>query len=173
MDYKIIDNFLPSDSFNHIQEHLLGPNIEWAYNSSMAMPDNECYHDPYDFQFTHTFYRNSQPSSHHISLLDPILQVLNPSALVRIKGNLQPRSAHIVTHQHHLDHDFFDGKIAIFYVNSNNGYTLLSNGTKINSVENRLLIFDGNILHTGTTCTDQKVRVVINFMFYQWTNNNI
>jgi hypothetical protein len=170
MNYKIIDNFLPLDKFKEIKEHMLGPHLEWAFNSFVAYPDSELSKDPYDFQFTHTFYYKCQPRSSRLNVIDPILQQINPSAVVRIKANLQTRTEKIVTHQYHLDHNDFDGKIAIFYINTNNGYTIFEDGTKVESIENRLVIFDGDVLHTGTTCTDQKVRCLINFMFYQWTN---
>lgn len=174
MDYKIIDNFLPENEFTTIKDHMLGAWIEWAFNSwVVAYPDSELSKDPYDFQFTHTFYYQGEPRSQWIKFIDPILQKINPSAIVRIKANLQPRTEKIKTHQYHLDHDNFDGKIAIFYVNTNNGYTIFEDGTKIDSIENRLVVFNGNVLHTGTTCTDQKVRCLINFMFYQWTNTEL
>jgi hypothetical protein len=115
----------------------------------------------------------AEVKSNKIEILDPILRRINPSAIVRIKANLQPRAETIYTHQYHLDHNFFSGKIAIFYINSNDGYTIFEDGTKIDSVENRLLVFNGDVLHTGTTCTNQKVRCLINFMFYQWTDATI
>jgi hypothetical protein len=173
MNYKIIDNFLPLEEFREIKEQMMGSHIEWAYNSCITTPNNDLRNDTYDFQFTHTFYHKCQPQSHRIELINPIIQKINPSAMVRIKANLQPRSETIVTHQYHYDHDFYDGKIAIFYINTNNGYTMFEDGTRVESIENRLVIFDGNILHTGTTCTDQKVRCLINFMFYQWTDSSL
>ena len=55
---------------------------------------------------------------------------------------------------------------AIFYINTNNGYTKLSDGTIVESKSNRLLTMSSNIEHLGTTCTDQKRRVVINLNYY-------
>jgi hypothetical protein len=51
-------------------------------------------------------------------------------------------------------------------MNTNNGYTLLETGDKIESVENRLVLFPCNILHTGITQTDTKVRVLLTFNFF-------
>jgi hypothetical protein len=173
MNYKIIDNFLPENEFNIVKEFMLGPNIEWAYNSFIVDPASKLPDYFGNYQFTHTFYAYSMLKSNKIEILDPILRRINPSAIVRIKANLQPRAETIFTHQYHLDHNHFSGKVAIFYVNSNDGYTIFEDGTKIDSVENRLLMFDGDVLHTGTTCTNQKVRCLINFMFYQWTDATI
>ena len=33
--------------------------------------------------------------------------------------------------------------------------------------ENRIVIFDNNLKHTGTTCTDTNRRVVMNINFYE------
>ena len=57
-------------------------------------------------------------------------------------------------------------KTAIFYVNSNNGYTIFKESKKkVRSVENRLVIFPSELEHCGGSCTDNKQRVVINFNF--------
>ena len=54
-------------------------------------------------------------------------------------------------------------KTAIFYVNTNNGWTEFKKGGKVKSVANRIVIFDSQLYHQGYTCTDQKRRVVMNF----------
>ena len=61
---------------------------------------------------------------------------------------------------------FKDYKVSIFYVNSNDGYTEFEDGTRIESVENRLVTFPANMLHTGTTCTNKPFRIVINFNYF-------
>ena len=40
-------------------------------------------------------------------------------------------------------------------------------GTIVNSEENKIVIFNNNILHTGSTCTDEPYRFVINFNFFR------
>ena len=55
---------------------------------------------------------------------------------------------------------------AIYYVNTNNGYTEFEDGSRVESIENRLVTFPSYMKHTGTTCTDQKRRIVINFNYY-------
>jgi hypothetical protein len=65
----------------------------------------------------------------------------------------------------HRDYDHENLTTAIYYVNSNNGYTKFKSGEEIKSLENRLIVFKCNLLHSGTTCTDEKRRVVINFNF--------
>ena len=53
---------------------------------------------------------------------------------------------------------------AILYVNTNTGGTKFKNGRFVKSVENRMVIFDSNMIHAGITCTKDR-RVVANFNF--------
>ncbi len=55
---------------------------------------------------------------------------------------------------------------SILYINTNNGYTRFETGEVVESVENRLVTFPANLKHTGTSCTDEKVRVVVNFNYF-------
>jgi hypothetical protein len=50
-------------------------------------------------------------------------------------------------------------------MNTNNGYTYFEDGTKAKSVANRLIKFDNVMYHSGTTCTDENQRVVININY--------
>ena len=101
-------------------------------------------------------------------MLIPLIEKINPSSLLRIKGNLTTRTKEIVEYGNHRDYEIKNEslKTAVFYINTNNGYTLFENGDKVDSVENRLVIFDTPMLHTGTSCTDEKTRVLLNFNFY-------
>ena len=36
-------------------------------------------------------------------------------------------------------------------------------GGKVKSVANRMVIFNSSLEHTGFSCTDEKIRIVINF----------
>ena len=65
----------------------------------------------------------------------------------------------------HTDTDLKDHKTSVFYVNTNNGGTIFQNGKKAISKANRLVEFDSHQSHAGVDCTDQKVRVVINFNY--------
>ena len=72
----------------------------------------------------------------------------------------------IIRHGFHVDFSYVGSKTAIYYVNSNNGYTEFEDGTKIESIKNRIVIFPSNLKHTGTTCTDRKIRTIVNFNYF-------
>ena len=72
----------------------------------------------------------------------------------------------IIRHGFHVDVPTdYDSKTAILYLNTNNGYTEFENGQRVESVANRLVVFDSALKHTGTTCTDQKRRIVLNLNY--------
>ena len=50
-------------------------------------------------------------------------------------------------------------------MNTNNGWTEFKSGIKVNSIANRMLIFDSKYEHVGVTSTDSNRRVVLNFNF--------
>jgi hypothetical protein len=54
---------------------------------------------------------------------------------------------------------------SILYINTNNGYTELESGEKIESVANRLVSFPTNIKHRGVSQTDEQTRVLLNFNY--------
>jgi hypothetical protein len=169
---KIIDNFLDEQNFLALKNVLLGSNFSW-YLNSIKVKNKTTINAKFNYQFVHAFYTDHAPKSQYIELINPIISALNPSALLRIKANLTPSTDKIIEYDYHRDFETphrFDGMTAVFYVNTNNGYTIFENGEKVSSVENRMVIFDSNILHTGTTCTDEKVRCVLNFNYYEWKN---
>ena len=51
-------------------------------------------------------------------------------------------------------------------MNTNNGYTKFEDGSIVESVANRIVTFPANMKHLGTSCTDEKTRVVINFNYF-------
>jgi hypothetical protein len=105
-------------------------------------------------------------------LIEPIIARLQPDlrVLLKAKVNLNPRAEKIKIHGYHCDVPWSDvtaiSKTAVLYINSNNGFTIFEkDGEKINSVANRMVIFSADDRHSGTTCTDQQFRVVLNLNF--------
>ena len=56
-------------------------------------------------------------------------------------------------------------KTSILYLNTNNGYTRFEDGTKVESVANRMVTFPNQMMHTGTTTTDSEYRLVLNLNY--------
>lgn len=166
MAITIIDNFLDDKSFKTLQDHIMGPWFPWVYND--ALLTNVSDTSLYDFQFVHTFYKDHKPHSDLLHILDPILAKISPAAVLRIKANLNPRTDNLYLHRAHTDVENYKCTTALFYINTNDGYTVFEDGTKVESVANRFVSFNSTMMHAGTSCTNQKIRVVINFNYHSW-----
>jgi hypothetical protein len=160
---EIIDNYLSYSNFKTLQDIIESSDFPWYYQNSVALSGQEQLPE---FYFTHTIYnadtRIASPFFEHCKIL---LDGINCHTLIRMKSNLYPNLGRPITNSPHVDFPW-PHKGAIFYVNSNNGYTILENGDKVESKENRMLLFDSSKSHCSTHCTDTKVRININLNYY-------
>lgn len=170
-EVKIIDNFLEQDDFEKLSSSLLSQYFPWYWINYKVGPSNNVdeSHSLFDQQFVHMFYSNYTFNSSHCECIDSLLRKINPCAILKIKANLTTCTKKIVEFPFHTDERNFNGITGIFYLNSNNGYTEFESGDKIESVANRFVSFDADLLHRGTTATDTKLRAVINLNYFPWT----
>ena len=160
---KIIDNFLSEKYFKTIQDYMMGDQCAWTWWDGINDPGDgkwQLCNSMFDADavgIQDSFFEVVEPMLHQMDDHVPIQELL------RIKSNLNPKT---IEHEHGGFHiDYNDVTTAIFYINTNNGWTNFKNGDKVESVENRLVIFDSNLEHEGVTCTDEDRRVVINFNY--------
>ena len=154
---------MPENEFRQLQEIMMSVNMPWYFNSFIVTQDE----DGEKFQFTHTFF-NGGDQSPTFEMLHPFLNTLNPTEILRIKANLGTRT--LTNEQGGFHVDFIDTvcKTAVFYLNTNNGHTIFDvDGEliKVDSVENRFVTFDSNIMHTGVSQTDKAARFVLNINY--------
>ncbi len=173
MDYQIYDNYLPEHEFRQLQYLMTSNMIPWYHFNFIVSNKEAVFEDGgdasvYHAQFVHMFYAEHEPKSNFYKDILPLLNKIQPKALVRIKANLGPATPKRVRSGFHVDFDDTPDnmKTAVFYLNNNNGSTLFEDGTEIESVENRLVVFDSKLQHTGVSCTDQKARYLINLNYY-------
>lgn len=162
---EVIDNFLDSKYMEQIQHALIHSyEFPWYYQNSVVYNERGG-----NFQFTHMFYNKMIAQSRYYELLLPCIEQLNVLSLIKIKSNLITRTSTHIEHGYHTDtlETKTVHKTAVLYVNTNNGYTIFKDGRKVQSIANRLALFDSNIEHSGSSCTDENVRVVINFNYVE------
>ena len=159
--FIVIENVLKKENFLTIKNTLEGNSFPWYFGKVLIEKINN------NFQFAHTFYDNFTVNSDFYALVVPIIEVLKPLSLIKIKANLLTQEKNIIEHGMHVDHYHKNCKTAVYYVNTNDGYTKFSDETKISSEENKLLIFNSEEKHTGTTCTNVSRRIIINFNYIQ------
>ena len=166
---EVIDDFISPSDHEQLEKWALGTSVRWKYNRFKVYKGDD---QP---QFTHRCF---EPQRFPIAIepsmkrLDPILYklTLDPfylDLLVRIKLNLTLATPEIITTPYHTDTCLFN-KTAIYYINSNNGYTIFEDGTKVGSKANRIVIFDAQTEHAGTTHTDEDIqsRCVVNINYF-------
>ena len=159
---EVLENYLPHDQFEHLQNSVLSCNFPWLYEAEVAnLGENQSEH----FYFTHRIYEEYAPKSSFYQECIPFFEQLKMNALVRARALLYVNQGKQIVHEKHTDYNF-EHKTAVFYMNTNNGYTEFEDGTKVESVENRIVLFDGSKPHNSSTCTDQKVRVVLSINYF-------
>ncbi len=167
-DIIIQKNFLDEQSFIDLKNLFLNENLNGLYffYCKEASGVNKPKLDNY--QFYHTFYENNRPCSPYINILDPILDKIKPAALIRVKANCTPRTSKIIVHGMHVDTPYHNATSAVFYLNTNDGFTKFKNGIKIKSEQNKLVSFPSELEHSGSTHTSgDSLRMVINFVYFK------
>ena len=175
---EIIDNFLSEEDFKTLEDTITSGKFKWTKStilSSSRFKPNKIF----NIQFVHRFASVHTESvdgvlektivekSDCFNIINPIVEKLNCSTIIRIKANLNTGMLKPEPSGYHID--VGDGKnvrpgyTGIYYVNTCNGYTLFRDGTKVDSIANRMLIFDNQMRHTGVPCSDNRYRIVINF----------
>ncbi len=164
----VLDDFLDRDVFLSIQASIGAASFPWE--RCMVLKDSAAYLDPaYNIQDIHGFFLKNarhQYRSAKLDILKPLIQKLNPIDLIKVKANRTTKKDHHIEYGMHVDTQRVGATTAVFYLNSNNGYTLFDGGEKVGSVANRLVLFDSNKLHTGASCTDADYRLVLNMNMF-------
>lgn len=161
--FKVVDWFFDEDYFKVLKETIMNKKFPWYYQETV---NDQHSSDDGDMQyyFEHVLYRNG-PNSPFYDLIDPLWDKLNIKSLMRVKANCYPGSQQLITHPAHQDFTFKHTG-AIIYLNTNDGKTILKDGTEIDSIENRVLFFDASEFHSSTNCTDKKARFNININYF-------
>jgi hypothetical protein len=153
------DNFLDQHSFVKIKELVFGSSFPWFYFPTMA------YEDSKDGSwFGHLLMINNRKSN-HIQYFENLFNKIKVKELLNAKVACQIFPS---VSDYHVDRfsEKMNHKTAIFYLNTNNGYTEFKTGEKIFSIENRLLIFDCKKIHRGINQKNTERRIFLNINYY-------
>ena len=164
MKHEVIDNFLNKEEHEFLYNQFTSLDFHWYLNNKITGANEEKHNLYY---WTHLFYHAHKTNSNYYEhMIENIfLEKLDVKSLIRAKANLYPGSSKLTEHGNHIDYPY-EHIGAIYYINTNDGYTKLNDGTKIKSVANRLLKFDASKPHTSTDCTNDKYRININFNYF-------
>ena len=117
LDYKITDKFLDEEVFKNLQKLILSQDFPWFFQNRQVTND-----DPY---FSHLVFSKTKINSLFYEIFqDTFLNKLNCNALDEIRLNLLISKKEHSFSNWHVDRPY-KCHTAIFYINTNNGYTLL------------------------------------------------
>jgi hypothetical protein len=124
--------------------------------------------------FTYTYYGDHKPMSNLFDAhIRPITESLDVEALILVRANLVLRDVDTIETPYHTDNNCNYSTTAILFLTTCNAKTILKVKGKeipVDSVENRLLLFDSKIKHKVLYHTDVWKRFVINFNFIRNKN---
>ena len=166
---NIFDNFLPEEDYEGIRafynsemdDGTLEGSCMWLYSDGTTLKNDGHFH------FTSLVFAANYilvPKAFH--LLQPLIDKAGMTSIARIKANCMLQTPELMVFKDGFHTDFpKDLMTGIYYINTNDGYTLFEDGTKCESVANRFVVFPCTTKHTATTCTSTRRRWLINFNF--------
>tara|TARA_Y100001973_G_scaffold59391_1_gene87436 strand:- start:1138 stop:1656 length:519 start_codon:yes stop_codon:yes gene_type:complete len=169
IETRIIDNFLPEEEFSKLSNTIISKNFPFHIFNKVT--GNEVDEDSLPFWYyygIHMIYSNNEPKSDWFKYFNNMLSYMHDQGLglglCRIKVNFYPYTDTVYEHDQHTDYDYpMYG--AVLSLNTCNGFTRLADGTKVDSVANRLLIFDSSKNHNSSTTSNATGRYNVNFNF--------
>ena len=165
---QIYDDFLPQDECQLLKEQIcFNKNFPFYLHNYVALCDEET--SLWNWYGTHVFYEDGNINSQYFEFVN---EIFNPKfiemgifkSLIRIKANFYSNTDSIKEHGSHRDYNY-SHNAAVYSLNTCDGFTRLESGDIIHSIENRLVIFDGDQIHNSSTTTNQPVRFNLNFNF--------
>jgi len=172
MSYEIIENFLEEEDLNNLQNLILGSrdstDFTWNIITEVANRvnnddfDKETEEQLWNWYGVHRIYDIVPLSPHFDYIAHLFFNKLDFNALIRVKTNFYPYTTKVEEHAQHYDFSF-SHRAGLFSLNTCDGFTRMSNGDKVQSVANRMIIFDGSEYHSSSTTSNEKGRYNINF----------
>jgi len=184
--FKIIDNYLTKSYHQEIQELLAGSNFPWYYNNNISegdkLPGTTHFNE---YGFSHHFWKYNPEGggfvdTHYATFIKPfLLQAMDTvgcNKILRCRADMVTWSPEEYIHPAHVDF-IFPNTSTVYYVNDTDGDTILYGvdekalkskleiKERISPKANRLIMYDGGLLHTGSSPTKHKTRILINSNF--------
>ena len=182
MSVELIDNYLTQSYHKEIQDLLTGSDFPWYYNNNITNTNGETNTNN-EYGFTHTFYKDSCfRDTHYATFIKPMLlnlkDTVNCDYILRSRADMVMWSLEDFIYPPHIDFDY-SNVATILYINDTDGDTIIYNQKhpseikeRVSPKANRLVIFDGGVLHTGSSPTKHKNRILINSNFNNESNTN-
>lgn len=173
LDIRVKDNFLNDRDFTLLKEIFFHTNTTWKPNWTIAdeleISKEENNDDWFLGHMIYVDYKIESSAFNDIKekLVEPIAQLEGNrfNQITRIKANFYPHTDVVKEHIPHVDNTGFRCRGALFCLNTCDGYTGFADGTKVESVENRLILFDSLEEHFSTSTSNAQARLNVNINY--------
>ena len=163
---KVIDDFLDKKDFLFIHNLIMNEPFPWFHMDSYKETGLEKDKTNNFSYYLHMLYDDNVPSSQYFEQIVPLIfNKIEFKSLIRVKVNSYARENKLIEHDLHTDYDYSNTG-AVLSINTCDGYTKFEDGTKVESVANRIVLFDASKPHCSTNTTNQQRRVNINFNYF-------
>ena len=171
MDIKIIDNFLSENEFQLLVNNTINRNDghQVPFRVVSNVENFGAIEENWSWYMINMLYSTDTPQNEicgkiYEMFVPKFKQLANFKTLIRIKINAYPYTNVVKEHKGHIDFEY-EHVGAVFSLNTCDGYTKFSDGTKSESIANRIVFFDASKEHSSTTTSNAKLRYNINFNF--------
>ncbi len=174
--FHTVENFIDHVYFQELSQYIQSENFVWSYNDDVSLYDQ--LNQLGDYGFTHGFFTKNHPNgwapdTQIVDFFKPaifkIQSFIKSKDLLRARADMTTRRENseykLPVHQ-----DFnFDHLSTILYMNESDGDTIFYDDKKCSNeiarkspVPNTLIIFQGNLWHTGCLPIKYNRRILLN-----------
>lgn len=185
-DVIVVDNFLSKSYFNSLSSLILDDGFPWSYNKEITSTFDDDRLGSYGFQFhmiMHGNYRQCRELDISLGCLQTIQDYIGAKNIFKARYDMTMYNPEKFLHNPHIDGDEIPNYVSsILYMNDSDGDTIIYNEKcmrisdmdydkeytikkSITPKANRLVLFKGNLVHTGHSPSENKSRVLLNVVF--------
>jgi len=159
------DNFLVNSEYQKLKSKIISSEMPWFYVEKDTHPITENSNG----YFRNYFYKNQMPCHPYYEDCIPLLNEIGCVTPIEIRANLNFRDIDSKSSGFHTDNNHKYVKTALLFFTTCNAKTMLKYKNKeiyIDSVENRILIFNSSVEHKLIYQTDTHKRYILNINYY-------
>tara|TARA_B100001778_G_scaffold82846_1_gene67230 strand:- start:110 stop:628 length:519 start_codon:yes stop_codon:yes gene_type:complete len=169
IETKVVDNYLDKDYLQHLKDIMVWGQMPYQLCKTVSGSERSGEQSQYWYWYgTYVLYKNNEPASPAFDAIKALMQKIiddnDGYAFIRAKVNFYPWTKNVCEHGSHTDYEF-PHYGAVLSLNTCDGFTRLHDGTKIESVENRMVFFDASKPHNSSTTSNESGRFNINLNF--------
>tara|TARA_R100001530_G_scaffold129454_2_gene99799 strand:- start:14 stop:562 length:549 start_codon:yes stop_codon:yes gene_type:complete len=174
-DIIVFDNFISTEYHQQLQNIVARPSFAWSYNQNISSQNKNSKEL---FGFSHNIFDANMQIwfSEHSDKIKPLIIEIQKTAkcnnILRARFDMTLFNEKELIHEPHVDFYNYKNVSSIYYLNDSDGDTIIYNEKELNGEytvkkkispkANRLVLFKGEFVHTGSSPNNHNNRILIN-----------